>query len=205
MSIGGGGRATSVWPIIYIDLLSQIMIFFVILWSLERKAAEAVVEQQQMGLGVGVGTGNRTVRMVNLPGDVLFGSGKTELGPEGTQIFDKLFGGEAGAAVLSFDQGGLAQRKLAIHGHTDEVGDKDENFMLGFQRAWSVYKEIRKYGKELPDHVVICTHADNTPETVVPPIEGQLSEEQKQAIRAARGKNRRITIEDQIIEVKAEE
>ncbi|HTM20979.1 MAG TPA: flagellar motor protein MotB, partial [Kofleriaceae bacterium] len=83
MSIGGGGRATSVWPIIYIDLLSQIMIFFVILWSAERRQAEAKQESQQMGLGVGMGTGNRTVRMVSLPGDVLFGSGKTDLGPEG--------------------------------------------------------------------------------------------------------------------------
>ncbi len=200
-----GAHSSGVWQIIYIDLLSQIMIFFVILWSVERRQADARTESQQIGLGVGMGTGNRTVRMVNLPGDILFGSGKTDLGAEGQQVFERLFGGEGGAQVLSFDQGGLAQRKLAIHGHTDEVGDKDENFKLGFERAWSVYREIRKYGGELPDHVVICTHADNTPDQVVPPIEGTLTEEQKQAIRAARGRNRRITIEDQIIETRSEE
>ena len=101
--------------------------------------------------------------------------------------------------MLSFDQGGLAERKLAIHGHTDEVGPKDENFLLGYQRAWAVYQEIRKHGGELADHVIICTHANNTPSQEVPPIEGGLTDEEKAVIREARAKNRRITIEDMVI------
>lgn len=179
------------WAIIYIDLMTQIMIFFVILWTVERRGEET----KTVEIGTGLGLGDQTVRMVNLPGDVLFGSGKTELGPEGTKILGDLFGDPA-SGVLAFDQGGLATRKLAIHGHTDEVGKKDDNFLLGYQRAWSVYKEIERFSPELADHVIICTHADNTPARQVPPLEAGLTEEEKAVIREARAKNRRITIED---------
>jgi outer membrane protein OmpA-like peptidoglycan-associated protein len=184
-------RHGMLWAIIYIDLMTQIMIFFVILWTVERRAEDT----KTVNMGTGLGMGDQTVRMVNLPGDVLFASGKTELGPEGTKIIDELFGDPA-SGVLSFDQGGLATRKLAIHGHTDEVGDKDENFLLGYQRAWSVYQAIKKHGGELADHVIICTHADNTPAKEVPPLEPGLTEEEKDVIRKARAANRRITIED---------
>ncbi|HKE18981.1 MAG TPA: flagellar motor protein MotB [Kofleriaceae bacterium] len=190
-------RPRALWAIIYIDLMTQIMVFFVIIWSVERR--EAPVERPAAGLGAGMG--DQTVRMVNLPSDILFASGKAELGPEGREVFGKLFGDPA-SGVLDFDQGGLARRKLAIHGHTDDVGDKDENFLLGYQRAWNVYQEIRKYSGELPDHVVICTHADNTPARVVPDTPARPSEEQRAAAREARAKNRRITIEDIVVGVK---
>jgi len=182
----------ALWAIIYIDLMTQIMAFFVILWQIERK--QAVVERPSLGTGIG----DQTVRMVNLPSDVLFRSGKTELGAEGREVFARLFGDPA-SGVLDFDQGGLAQRKLAIHGHTDEVGKKEDNFRLGFERAWNVYQEIRKYGGELSDHVIICTHADNTPARVVPAVPGQPTEDQRAAIARARAANRRITIEDIVV------
>ena len=189
-------RHGMLWAIIYIDLMTQIMIFFVILWTVERRTEATKTE----GIGTGLGFGDQTVRMVNLPGDVLFAPGKTELDPGGREIVQKLFGDPA-SGVLSFDQGGLAVRKLAIHGHTDEVGIKDENFALGYQRAWSVYQEIKSQpgGAELADHVIICTHADNTPAVEVPvrdPAVGALSEDERAMIRELRSKNRRITIED---------
>jgi outer membrane protein OmpA-like peptidoglycan-associated protein len=178
------------WAIIYIDLMTQIMVFFVILWSVERRETDAAAPARP---GLGVGMGDQTVRMVDLPSDILFASGKTELGAEGREVFARLFG-DPSSGVLDFDQGGLAQRKLAIHGHTDDVGKKEDNFLLGFQRAWNVYQEIRKYGGELPDHVVICTHADNTPAHPVPPA--GTTEEERAAVVRARNANRRITIED---------
>ena len=107
--------------------------------------------------------GDQTVRMVDLPGDVLFASGQTQLGARRPARSSTSCSAMPTSGVLSFDQGGLAQRKLVIHGHTDDVGVKDANFLLGYQRAWAVYQEIRKHSKELPDHVVLCTHADNTP------------------------------------------
>ena len=186
----------ALWSIIYIDLMTQIMAFFIILWSVEQRQER--VKTAELTPGQGLGIGNQTVRMVDLPGDVLFASGTTELSADGIAAIDQLFG-DTSSGVLSFDQGGLATRKLAIHGHTDEVGAKDDNFLLGYQRAWAVYQAIRKHSKELAAHVVICTHADNTPAEQVPPIEPGLTEEEKAVIREARAKNRRITIEDLVI------
>jgi outer membrane protein OmpA-like peptidoglycan-associated protein len=179
----------ALWSIIYIDLMTQIMAFFVIVWSVEHGARVT----QTPSLGTGVGMGDQTARMVDLPGDVLFASGQTAMAADGKAILDKLFG-DADSGVLSFDQGGLAQRKLVIHGHTDDVGVKDANFQLGYQRAYAVYQEIRRHSKEVPDHVVLCTHADNTPARAVPPppVQRAVADE-------ARAKNRRITIEDLVV------
>jgi flagellar motor protein MotB len=180
----------ALWSIIYIDLMTQIMAFFVILWSVEH-GAKLVASKP---IGTGVGMGDQTARMVDLPGDVLFASGQTQLAKEGRDILDKLFGDPA-SGVLSFDQGGLAQRKLVIHGHTDDVGEKDKNLLLGYERAFAVYQDIRQHSKEVPDHVVLCTHADNTPAHELP-AEGAKDE--------ARAKNRRITIEDLVVQTKPE-
>jgi len=182
----------ALWSIIYIDLMTQIMAFFVIVWSVEHGAKLT----QTPSLGTGIGMGDQTVRMVDLPGDVLFASGQTAMAADGKGILDKLFG-DAASGVLSFDQGGLAQRKLVIHGHTDDVGVKDSNFQLGYQRAYAVYQEIRRHSKEVPDHVVLCTHADNTPSRAVPPPATD-----RAAADEARSKNRRITIEDLVVATK---
>ena len=179
----------ALWSIIYIDLMTQIMAFFVILWSIEHGSRVT----QTPSLGTGVGMGDQTARMVDLPGDVLFSSGQTQLASDGKAILDQLFG-DADSGVLSFDQGGLAQRKLVIHGHTDDVGIKDANFQLGYQRAYAVYQEIRRHSKEVPDHVVLCTHADNTPARALPPPPAD-----RAAADEARAKNRRITIEDLVV------
>ena len=185
----------ALWSIIYIDLMTQIMAFFVIVWTIEHTTKTTAT----VNLATGFGMGDQTVRMVDLPGDVLFESGKTELADGGKQVIAKLFGDPA-SGVLNFDRGGLAERKLVIHGHTDDVGLKDKNFELGFARAWSVYQEIRKQSEELPNHVVLCTHADNTPSGPSPVEAGlTLTDEQRAVIAAARAKNRRITIEDLVV------
>jgi flagellar motor protein MotB len=186
----------ALWSIIYIDLMTQIMAFFVIVWSVEH--GTKLTQTPSLGTGTGVGMGDQTVRMVDLPGDVLFASGQTTMAPDGKAILDKLFG-DADSGVLSFDQGGLAQRKLVIHGHTDDVGVKDANFQLGYQRAYAVYQEIRKHSKEVPDHVILCTHADNTPARALPPppVSRSITDE-------TRAKNRRITIEDLVVATRPE-
>ena len=175
----------ALWSIIYIDLMTQIMAFFVIVWTIEH--GSKATQTPKLATGFGIGMGDQTVRMVDLPGDVLFASGRTDLAIDGKTVIDKLFGDQT-AGVLNFDQGGLAQRKLVIHGHTDDVGPKDKNFELGFARAWAVYQEVRRHSQELPDHVVLCTHANNTPANV-------------DVTPEARAKNRRITIEDLVVQV----
>jgi hypothetical protein len=47
--------------------------------------------------------------------------------------------------------------------------------------------------------VVICSHADNSPAQEVPEFAGLLSEAEQSAIREAKSKNRRITIEDKLV------
>lgn len=184
------GRAKSeVWQIIYMDLMTQIMMFFVILWSISQMQAKKAGASRTLG--------DTTLHEVTLPGDVLFPSGKTKLAPQGEEVFGKLFKDDTGE-VLSFETGGLTRRVLVIHGHTDSDGKKDDNYVLGFQRALTVYKEIQKYGPEIVDHAVLCTHADNTPAKDVPLFTGALTPAQSQAISEAKTRNRRITIEDQV-------
>ncbi|MEM9489952.1 MAG: flagellar motor protein MotB [Myxococcota bacterium] len=180
------------WQIIYMDLMTIMMVYFVILWSAEQSSKDSDLT------GISPTIGDQTVRMIHLPGDVLFASGQSQLSSEGRAVFSRLFGDDP-EATLNFDQGGLARRQLVIHGHTDSVGDKDENFLLGFERAFAVYKEIRTFGDEVPDHVIICTHADNSPAQPIPEFAGTLTAEEIAVIREARARNRRITIEDQIV------
>jgi flagellar motor protein MotB len=181
-------RAFDIWQIVYIDLMTNVMIFFVVLWAVQSRPNKG---------GISDTIGTETVKMVNLPGDVLFASGKAELSDGGRAVFSKLFSDSK--SVLSFDMGSLTRRLLVIHGHTDNEGLKDKNLDLGYQRALSAYHEIRKYGGELADHVVICTHADNSPAEEVPVFGGTLSPAEQAAVKEAKSKNRRITIEDKLV------
>jgi flagellar motor protein MotB len=187
---------SDVWQIIYIDLMTQIMMFFVILWSISQVHSKIKGTSKRVG--------DQTVHMVSLPGDVLFPSGKAKLTGEGEQVFSKLFQ-DATGEVLNFDAGGLARRVLVIHGHTDGDGAKEDNFVLGFQRALGVYREIKKYGPEIVDHAVLCTHADNSPAKAVPQFQGAVSPAQAATLSEAKSKNRRITIEDQVVGLESNE
>ncbi len=178
----------SSWQVIYIDLMTIIMVFFVILWSLN----------QGKDIGVSETVGDVSARMISLPGDVLFKAGKHDLAEEGRTVFKNIFYDEAGQ-VLNFQNSGLTKRMLIFHGHTDGDGNKDDNFHLGFMRAYSAYNEVKKYNKNLVDHAVICTHADNSPHLEVPKFEGKISKAQREALRLTKSKNRRITIEDTTI------
>jgi outer membrane protein OmpA-like peptidoglycan-associated protein len=181
-------RSFDVWQIVYIDLMTNVMIFFVVLWAVQSRPNKG---------GISDTVGTETVKMVNLPGDVLFPSGKSDLSEGGRQVISRLFSDSR--AVLDFDTGGLTQRLLVIHGHTDNDGAKDKNLDLGYQRALAAYREIRRYGAELADHVVICTHADNTPAQEVPQFGGELSAAEQAAVRESKAKNRRIAIEDKLV------
>ena len=182
-------RHSDSWQVVYIDLMTNIMIFFVIFWALNQG--------KEKGLDDAIG--NQTTQMVSLPGDVLFKSGQTAVTSEGKQVFNKLFKDETGA-VLTFENTALTNRMLVIHGHTDGDGTKVQNLNLGFQRAMSAYHEIKTYSKDLPDHIIICSHADNSPTQDVPILTGKMSKTQTEMISKAKAKNRRITIEDKVIE-----
>ena len=181
-------KAFDVWQIVYIDLMTNVMIFFVVLWAVQSAPKKS---------GISDTVGTETVKTVDLPGDVLFASGKAELSDNGHEVFKKLFSGSD--TVLDFDTGGLTKRMLIIHGHTDNDGKKDKNFDLAFQRALATYHEISQYGGAVPDHVVICSHADNTPAQEIPALGGNLTPAEQTAIDQAKAKNRRIVIEDKLV------
>ena len=126
-----GNKKFESWQIIYMDLMTIIMVFFVILWSLNRG--------KDVGLSETVG--DQTANMINLPGDVLFSPGKTSLTQGGRDVFSKLFDDKTGA-VLNFSTSGLVKRILVIHGHTDSDGKKLDNLQLGYKRAFSAFKEL---------------------------------------------------------------
>ena len=182
----GGRRRVDSWQVIYMDLMTIIMVFFVILWSIN----------QRQDVGPSATTGDQSANMVSLPGDVLFAPGAAELTPKGSGILGKLFKDEK---VLRFDKTGLNKRLLVIHGHTDADGEKRENFELGYQRAYSAFDAISRYSEDFLDHAVICTHADNSPEKDVPQFAGQMTRAERGAVRQAKAKNRRITIEDKVV------
>jgi outer membrane protein OmpA-like peptidoglycan-associated protein len=177
-----------IWQVTYMDMMTIVMVFFVILWSLSQKEERGISNK----------TGDETVKMVSLPGDVLFPTGKAELTDDGREVLKKLFDDPSGT-VLSFETSGLSQRLLVVHGHTDGDGEKDENLDLGYQRAMSAYREITRYGGDLQHHVVICTHADNSPSQEVPAFEGVMTPAETALVREAKAKNRRITIEDKMV------
>lgn len=179
-------RGSDSWQVIYMDLMTIIMVFFVILWSINQKADNTLSET----------VGDQTVNVINLPGDVLFSSGSTKLTREGEVVVRKIFNNKS---VLNFDTGGLVKRLLVIHGHTDSDGPKADNFELGYERARAAYEEIRQYGEDLADHAVICTHADNSPAQEVPDFEGDMTRAEAALVRRAKRKNRRITIEDKVV------
>ncbi len=179
---------TESWQIIYMDLMTNIMVFFVILWSLNQGKSEGISDT----------VGDTTTRLIDLPGDILFAPGKTEITQEGKSIIKNLFYTSTGS-ILNFDTSGLVKRMLVIHGHTDSDGKKEENIQLGFDRAYSAYREVLSYSHELPNHVIICSHADNTPEQEVPKFEGAVNAVQRETLREAKSKNRRITLEDKLI------
>ena len=177
------------WQVIYMDLMTNIMVFFVIIWSLSQGKGEGISET----------AGDVTTRLINLPGDVLFSPGQTSLTGAGKDIIGKLFRDENGRGVLSFDSGDLTKRMLVFHGHTDSDGKKAANINLSYKRALSAYEEVKRYNPELAEHVIICSHADNSAKEEVPKTSGPVSAEMRKIIREIKAKNRRITIEDRTV------
>lgn len=171
------------------DLMTIIMVFFVIIWSLS----------QGKDVGISETVGDVSSRLIDLPGDVLFSPGSTSLSGEGRSILGKLFKDESGKGVLNFENNGLTKRMIVFHGHTDSDGTKSANLTLAYKRALSAYHDVRAYNKDLDHHVVICSHADNTSAEDVPQFSGTITPDQRKILKEIKGKNRRITIEDRTV------
>ena len=177
------------WQVIYMDLMTIIMVFFVIIWSLSQGKEDGISET----------IGDITTRLINLPGDVLFGAGQTKLSADGKKVLNKIFQDENGKSVLRFENDGLVKRMIVFHGHTDADGKKASNFSLGYQRALAAYHEIKRYTKGLEDHAIICTHASNSSVRDIPKQTASMSKAQKELLKGLKAKQRRISIEDRSV------
>ena len=69
------------WQVIYMDLMTIMMVFFVILWSLNKGKDD----------GIGQTVGTETPRMIQLSSDILFSPGQDKMKEEGSQVFASLF------------------------------------------------------------------------------------------------------------------
>ncbi len=180
-------RKESPWQLIYIDMMTNVMCFFVVLWALSQGKEAAVKES----------IGDVKTRMIQLPSDILFSSGSALLSEKGRTIFRQLFQDEK-EEILNFKAGGLARRMIVVHGHTDSAGKKADNLLLGYRRAVSALYEISRYSQDVIDHITVCTHADNSPAEIVPKFRGKMTRDQRSLWIEAMQKNRRITIEDKL-------
>ena len=169
--------------------MTNIMVFFVIIWVLSNGKGEGISET----------TGDVTSRMIDLPGDVLFAAGQTSLSQQGKDILKQLFQNPDGSGLLTFEDSDVVKRLIVFHGHTDSDGKKGDNIQLAFLRAFSAYQDVKAYNPELPNNVVICSHADNSAKEEVPGVSGSVSSEMRKIIREIKAKNRRITIEDKTV------
>ncbi|MDZ4678492.1 MAG: flagellar motor protein MotB [Oligoflexia bacterium] len=181
-------KSSETWQVVYIDLMTNMMVIFIILWALNQ------VKPQKASSRIG----DTTSHMVNLAGDVIFAPKRSSLSTEGISIFKNLFGKTDDNPVLNFNTGEFTKRYLVIHGHTDGDGDKDKNFQLGFDRALETYHQMRLYNNEASDHVILCSHADNSPLQEINSSKSAPTRFSPVELRAIKAKNRRITIEDKI-------
>ncbi len=142
----GPGSSQAIWVTIYSDMITSIMVFFLILWSYTEfgkaqvKDNSAPVQVQDLTLrqeikqeleqvGTVVVTGKRIT--VTLPSAVLFGSGSAKLTGPAQESLAKV------AEALA-----KSQAPIVVEGHTDNVPINNSqwrsNYQLSAARAFSV-------------------------------------------------------------------
>lgn len=132
------------WQAVYMDLVTMLMIFFLLLWVLyQGKPSEGIGSYQSV--------------MVEA-GDSFFVKGKADLSQKAKDTIKKLSNVELGLGSIGKTRN---RNTLVLHGHTDSDGSKFANLNLGYRRAYNVLVELSKYKPEVLENASICTHADN--------------------------------------------
>lgn len=178
----------STWKIVYMDMITMLMILFLSLWIIDRGKTNDKRKH-----------GDITLNKVQFEADDYFDPGKAEIKETAKEQMEDLFFNQRNAFPkpgVDAENGG--RRVVIIQGHTDDQGEKDKNFELGFQRAMAVYTELSKKMPTLPAHVGICSFADNFPvEKVRPVVKGAPKEwinTLAKENRLRRKKNRRFEL-----------
>lgn len=143
----------STWKIVYMDMITMLMILFLSMWIIDRGSPKDKRKHGDVNLS-----------KVEFEADDYFDTGKSVIKDEAKkQIADIFFDRKHSFPTPGIDQENHGRRIVLIYGHTDDLGKKDTNFQLGFDRAMAVYQELNKKLPNLADHVGICSYADNFP------------------------------------------
>ena len=112
---------------------------------------ELKLRKQLEGSGVSVTrTGDDVI--LNMPGNVTFASGSSDLKPDFTEVLDSVV-----LVLNEFDQ-----TLIEVAGHTDSVGSDSSNMTLSHQRA-RIVSDYLTSQKIIPGRVVSLGHGESRP------------------------------------------
>ena len=164
------------WQAVYMDLITMVMIFFLIMWVISNGKEDR---------------GDIRIAKKDVPSDKLFKSGDSKLMDSARSAIDEaLFDRVAplpklGELKNSKGKKTGARRILMVYGHTDDVGvtggrnpirDQKQNMLLGFKRAYSVYKYVLTKRPDFEGNVGVCSFASYFPATKVPAKDDEILE-----------------------------
>jgi outer membrane protein OmpA-like peptidoglycan-associated protein len=113
---------------------------------------EAKLREQLQNSGVSV-TRNGNDVVLNMPGNITFATGKSDLNPEFHSVLDSVI-----LVVKEFDK-----TLIEVAGHTDSVGSEDSNRQLSYYRATSVGRYLRETGGIDFDRVMEVGRGEGSP------------------------------------------
>jgi flagellar motor protein MotB len=187
----------NLWLVPYGDLMTNMMLFFLLLFALTARAPKNVVQQaedQQLIVKKLEEFGTTTVSAdkinVTFSQDIIFKVGKAEIFKTGKAEITKNFAG-AMEVVSSYLKDN--SRIVIVSGHADSTplhgGKYKDNWFLSAERGWSVANELIKNGID-PKRIQIRGYGEFNPVASNSTAKG-------------RAKNRRI--EMTILKIKMEE
>jgi flagellar motor protein MotB len=174
----------STWETVYMDLITQIMIFFLVLWALS--AGKGNDE-----------SGNVIRNLADIPSNGMFEDGQSVLTSQGKKTLDKWLSSKP---PVGYDDETGSRSLIIITGHTDDVGNRVSNLGLGYARARSAFKyfQNRRPKMGLLENVILSTASANEPAEDYKKLVAEWQSGSKSAqglLKVVRAKNRRITIE----------
>ena len=182
-------KEDSTWKAVYMDLVTMVMVLFMILWAI-----------QQGGDGTPVDT-DKIVPFSKLTlKDSAFPNGGTNFGGQERKDLLNFITNvkKEDFSKLGYDQKEDKYYYITVHGHGSLTGNFEQNMNIAFQRAMSVAETIKDgYKKIGPDNfkfkdpskqdrymISVCGHSYNFPKAPLDPmLTGKMRAEQQKVNR----------------------
>lgn len=161
------GHPAPPWMISYADLMTELVIFFVIMYALSaalnkeviaaKKEIEQIVKEEQLQAEVKVTKEGMYITLKEQDQKYFFASGSADLNPEMYGVLDKV--------VPTLNK--LAEKhEILVEGHTDNVPTTRQftsNWELSTARATSVVRYLVQQKGLRPDHVSAVGYGEYRP------------------------------------------